>query len=291
MNSKRLKTNIVVFSLSAVAVFLTLSGGTVFAQTEGQTDKIQIKGTVYDRSQFNEMQGVSVLSTSGVGTFTDSLGQYTIWLSPKDSIYFSYQDRKTKKFPVKFIVNPLEYDVSVDVSIRNLTEIIVTANSYHLDSLQNRQEYEKLFNYESTTPVDGMKSRGRGFGVGLDFDMFFNGAAKINKSRESVQRYMVEDEKQSYVSHRFNKAIVHKITGLKSPALDTFMIQYRPSYDFTISCTTDFEFYKYISDMGKSFADMWKEEHPDSTQASFLVKPSDTTDLSDSADAPIPGVR
>jgi hypothetical protein len=271
-----------------MALILALSGETVMAQVE-------IKGTAYDRSQFNELQGVSVLSTSGAGTFSDSLGHYSIRLSLSDSIYFSYLGKKTKKFPVKGIDNPLQFDISLDVEIKTLTQIFVEGNSYHLDSLQNREEYEKIFNFEKASPLDGMKSsHGRGFGIGLDFDALLR--PKPNKSMESVQRYFEEDERQNYVSHRFSKVFVKRITGLQSPALEAFMKDYRPSYDFTKSCT-DWELGQYILDMSKSFAEVWKEEHPDSTgrlDPGMYPAPGkhpDSTGIEDSADFPIPGVR
>jgi hypothetical protein len=52
--------------------------------------QVFINGTVYDRTQLYPMQAVSVMSTSGAGTYTDSLGRYHITLRSGDSLYFSY---------------------------------------------------------------------------------------------------------------------------------------------------------------------------------------------------------
>jgi len=248
MNPPKLFQKIVIMAL------LALSAGTVVAQTE-------IKGTVYDRSLVNEIQGVSVMTTSGAGTVTDTLGRYHITLSSSDSIYFSYLGKRTQKFPVKDIADPLEYNISLDAVVTvNLAPVLVTANSYHLDSLENRLENEKIFDYDGGGVLDNMKTgTGRRMGIGLDMDAFFD--AQVGRSRESVQRYFEEDERQRYVDHRFTKAIVKKLTGLQPPALDSFMHEYRPSYEFTQSCTTDLELYQYIQDWGKSFSQDWNEVH------------------------------
>lgn len=230
---------------------------------QGAIAQTEIKGTVYDRSLINEIQGVSVMSSSGAGAITDSLGRYHIMLPSNDSIYFSYLGKRTQKFPVKNIDNPLEYNISLDAVVTvTLAPILVAPNSYHLDSLENRKENERIFDYGGAGTLNNMKSSsGRKMGLGLGFDMDAMFDAKVGHSRESVQRYFIEDERQAYVDHRFTKAIVKKLTGLQPPALDTFMKEYRPSYEFTQSCTTDIELYQYIQEWGKSFLEDWTEEH------------------------------
>src|ERR1700733_7304133 len=82
---------------SFFAVVLILAGHIAFGQL------VEVKGTVYDRSQLFAMPGVSVLGTSGAGTMTDSAGRYSIRLSKSDSIYFSYLGKYTNRIPVKSI--------------------------------------------------------------------------------------------------------------------------------------------------------------------------------------------
>ena len=59
-----------------------ISGLTASAQTW------DVKGTVYDISQNNPVDGVTVLTTSGRGTMTDSLGRYKITVNMYDSVFF-----------------------------------------------------------------------------------------------------------------------------------------------------------------------------------------------------------
>jgi carboxypeptidase-like protein len=222
--------------------------------------QIQITGTVYDRTQQYPLPGVSVVSTSGTGTITDSLGHYTMKFRTGDSVYFSYLNKPTAKFPVKDISADEPFDISLEVAVESLPTVLVNPGVYRRDSLQNRIEYQKVFNYGKGY-IDNVKAnRGRSMGVGLDMDMLFDG--KSNRRMLAFQKRLEQEEKDNYIDHRFTKAIVKKITGLEPPMLDSFMIQYRPSYEFIQSCGTEYEYYKYISECGKFFKESLKEEHP-----------------------------
>jgi hypothetical protein len=182
------------------------------------------------------------MGTSGAGTATDSSGHYSIRLSSGDSIYFSYLGRNTAKFPVKGIPPGQEFDMSLQVAIDSLPSVYVRPKDYHMDSLENREEYRKIFDYGGPDYIDNMKvgKGGRmGMGVGLDFDMLFQG--RQIRRMEAFQRRLVEEERDKYVDHRFTKSLVKRITGLQPPALDTFMRQYRPSYEFIQHCENDYE--------------------------------------------------
>ena len=219
-----------------------------------------IEGTVYDRSQRFPMQGVSVMGTSGTGTITDTLGHYSIRLRPTDSLFFSYLGKVSSKIPVKEIDNSAPFDMSLDAPVDTLAAVLVGPRIYRLDSLENRRENAKLFNYDGND-VMNMKSgkSGRSFGIGLDFDMILD--AKRAKRMEHFKDFLEQDEKDKYVDYRFNKSLVRRITGLESPALDSFMHEYRPSYEYIQACTTEIEFYKYILDSSRYFAEIWKLDH------------------------------
>jgi hypothetical protein len=230
-----------------------------------------IEGTVYDRSQQYPMQGVSVMATSGTGTTTDSLGHYSIRLRDADSLYFSYLGKVSSKIPVKSIDNSVPFNMSLDAPVDTLAAVLVGPRIYRLDSLENRRENAKLFNFDNND-VMNMKSGkgGRSFGIGFDMDMILD--AKRAKRMENFKDFLEQDEKDKYVDYRFNKALVKRITGLESPALDTFMRQYRPSYEYIQACTTEIEFYKYILDSSRYFAEMWKQDHPGPVNDSTVAR-------------------
>ena len=183
-------------------VLLALTGHIAAAQ-------VQIKGTVYDRTQQFAMRGVSVAGTSGVGTITDSLGHYNLRLSPTDSIYFSYLGRFTMRFPVKGINMDQAFDMSLQVAVDSLPLVVVRPHSYRLDSALNRDEYRKIFEYGGGDYLGN--SSGAGVGVNLDALLSMR---KIRRM-EAFQRRLLEEERDRYVDHRFSKSLVRKITGLR----------------------------------------------------------------------------
>ena len=224
-----------------------------------------IYGTVYDSTQNYPLAGVSVMGSSGVGTITDSLGHYEIKLPSSDSIYFSYLGKSTSKFPIKTVPLGNAFDISLQVEVISLPSVLVRPRNYEADSLENRHEYQKIFDYGGAGYLNNAKMNRRGgFGVGIDFDMLLN--PRRERRMLAFQERLIQEEQDKYIDHRFSKALVKKLTGIQPPILDSFMHLFRPSYSFLQSFETDYEYYRYISNCGKSFLDMWRYDHPnDST--------------------------
>lgn len=221
--------------------------------------QVRVSGTIYDRSGRFGMPGVSVMSTSGAGAVTDSMGRYVIRLTLADSLSFSYQGKATMKFPVNEIHPNRPFDMKLHVDVTTLPTVVVSSNrlkDYSADSAAFRDEYRKVFDYAPSL-LGGTSGPG---GVGINLDMIFN--AKKIKRMEAFRELLERDEQEKYVDHRFNKALVKKITGLESPALEAFMKQYRPTYAMFSYFRNDYEYYLYIRDNGRHFARVWALEHP-----------------------------
>jgi len=243
--------------------------------------QVHLTGTIYDASARFTLQGVSVVGTSGRGTTTDTLGHYSITLPAADSVYFSYLGRATARIPVKDIPAGIPFDMSLDIAVDSLPTVFVRSHNYLLDSLENRREYKKVFDYDKGY-VDGLKSGrgGRSMGVGIDFDMLLDG--RKHRQMLALQKRLEYEEDEKYIDHRWTKALVHRITGLELPALDTFMRAYRPTKEFIQSFGTDYEFDHYIQEWGKFFADDWRTSHPKEkglpgVDSTGVAQPRDTT--------------
>jgi hypothetical protein len=235
-----LLNNICTGSILLLVVFLLTGSVSLFGQST-------IRGTVFDMSGKRPMEGVSVLTTSGKGTSTNSLGEYKITVDPNDSIYFSYLNKPTAKFAVSTLSLQNNFDISLHVPSNILPEFRVMAPSYRFDSLQNRKDYAKVFDFKrpglgitSSPPGSG------GAGVGLDLDQLINVFRfRRNRSMLGFQERLILEEQDKYIDHRFNKTIVRKITGLNGEEMDKFMKLFRPSYEFT-QWSNEYEFYHYI---------------------------------------------
>jgi len=212
--------------------------------------QVLVQGTVYDRTGRYPLPGVSVLASSGAGTMTDSLGQYHLRLNVRDSVYLSWLGRPGLKYPVKEIKADGTLDLNLPTTFDSLASVSVRSSNYLSDSTRNREEYKKAFDYQANL-MNGVKARERGMGVGLDMDMLVDG--KASKRAITLQERLEQNEQDNYIDSRFTKSLVHKLTGLEPPRLDSFMKIYRPSAEFLHSFSTDYEFYKYISDTGKLY--------------------------------------
>lgn len=215
--------------------------------------QFKVQGTVYDSSRLYPLESVTVLSTAGKGALTDANGKYTIDVAEKDSIWFSYLGKPTIKFAVLKMNDPLHFDVSVHINVMLLRGVTVTPRNYRLDSLQNRLDYAKIFNYEKPKLRPTL---GSGVGVGFDLDEIIRMFQfRKNKNMQLFQQRLLEQEKDKFIDHRFNKQLVRRLTALTGEQLDSFMVIYRPNYEITL-LTTDYEFQSYIKNCYEQFKAM-----------------------------------
>jgi hypothetical protein len=188
---------------------------------------------------------VSVLSTGGTGTSTDSLGRYSIYVRETDSIWFSYLGKGTPKYPVNSIPNQQNFEISLHVNVTELKSIMVKPRNYHLDSIANREEYAKAFNFRKPGLGVVMPS-GPGAAVGVDLDQLIEVFQfKRNRRMAQFRDRLVQEEKEKFIEHRFSRALVIRLTQLRGAELDTFMVRYKPDLIFT-ETATDYEFQSYI---------------------------------------------
>ncbi len=229
---------LILYIKAFIAVFLFLSASSGMAQS------YKIVGTVYDSSRNFPMEAVTVLSTSGKGTMTNSEGHYEIEVEETDSIWFSYLNKPTRKFPVLKIINPFEFDISLQVNVPLLKEVKIRPRNYKLDSMQNRLDYARIFNYQK--PKLKVVTPQYGVGAGFDLDEIINMFRfRRNRSMAAFQKRLLLEEQDKAIDHRFNKALVRRLTLLEGKQLDSFMRVFRPSYTFT-KLSGDYEFQQYI---------------------------------------------
>ena len=208
-------------------LFFFLSAPSLHAQ-------FTISGTVFDSSKINYVENVRVVSTGGMFAISDSLGRYSVMTGENDSLIFYYNNKPTQKFAVKTIPDPSRFNISLRINVKGkyhvLNEVVVFSKSYKEDSLENRQAYADIYNYQkpglstSVTP---------GGGVGADVNELINiFRFKRNKRLRAFQQRLEMQEQEKYIDYRFNKLFVKRITRLDGILLDTFLVWYRPSYEF-----------------------------------------------------------
>ena len=208
-----------------------------------------VSGTVYDITKRNPVEAVSVVSTSGRGTMTDSVGHYTLIVKETDSIYFSFLNKETIKYPIKNVPNLAAFDISILKKIGELPIVFVKQRNYKQDSLQNRLDYANIFNYEKP----GIKASVNDMGVGMDLDAFIKMFQfRKNKRMVSFQRRLMKEEEDRYINHRFNKGLVKKLTGLTAPEIDSFITEFKPTL-IMVQQFNDLELGQYVVEAYKYY--------------------------------------
>lgn len=225
--------------------------------------QVTIRGGVFDISGKRPLEGVSVISSSGKGTTTNVLGNYVITVSEDDSIYFSYLNKPTVKFAVSTIPAINNFDISLHVPSNILPEVRVVPPSYRFDSMQNRQDYAKIFNFRKPgLSISSLPAGSGGAGVGLDLDELINVFRfRRNKSMLGFQQRLILEEQDKFIDYRFNKLLVRKITQLSGPELDKFMKLFRPTFEFT-QLSNDYEFHVYIKQSYQQYRAVFRPEDP-----------------------------
>lgn len=220
-----------------------------------QAQYFKLSGTVYDSTRTYPMVSVSVLTTSGKGTSTDIFGHYEIEVKETDSVWFSYLNKPTIKYPVSKIFDASRFDLALHINVPTLNEVIVKPRSYKMDSLQNRIDYAKAFDWEKPK-LRATLGSGPGASVGFDFNeivrMF---QFRKNKSMERFRERLIQEEKDKFIDYRFSKALVLRLTGLSGEERDSFMVRCRPNYEFCL-LAGDYDFQLYI----KECYDAYKHE-------------------------------
>ncbi|MGN6533843.1 MAG: hypothetical protein ACTHK0_19030 [Ginsengibacter sp.] len=223
------------------------------AHVSGQ---VMVSGNVYDSSKLYAIPDVTVFSTSGATTLTDSTGTYHILVKERDSLSFFYNGKSTIKFPVKSISNYTAFDISLRVKVKDkekyklLNPVTVFMSSYQQDSLENRQEYAKIFGAEKP----GIHSTYDPGGVaGLDLDALVGMFQfRKNKQQSAFRSRLLQEEQENYIDYRFSSKTISRITGFKGDTLEQYKKMYRPSYFFVVNSSLA-EFYQYILSTSYAF--------------------------------------
>ncbi len=209
---------------------------------------VTVKGTVYDISARRPIEAVAVISNSGRSALTDSSGRYLITVLQHDSIWFSLIGKSTMKYAVDTISNMDNFNIMIHIRVAELPEVRVRNSYYKYDSMMNRRDYAKIFDFKKPT-ISLSKDYGYnpgGLTVGFDLDAIINMfRTKHNRSILTLQERLLQQERDKYIDHRFSKQFVHKVTQLQSPELDSFMKRYRPEYE-VVTALNDLELGYYI---------------------------------------------
>jgi hypothetical protein len=217
----------------------------LLATAEETAAQYKVKGHVLDSSRIFPIELVTVQSTGGKKTATDTSGFYSIEVAEKDSIWFSYLGKPTPKYPVLKIADVTQFDIALRIKVDVMKEVRIKTRNYKEDSIQNRKDYAKAFDFRrpSLGTMTSVTSTGAGFDVAEIIRLF---QFRKNRNMEKFRERLEQEERDKFVDRRFSKGLVKRLTGIqKDEELSDFMKKFRPTYEFTAG-TSDYDFQFFI---------------------------------------------
>jgi len=218
----------------------------------------KVTGLVIDKATKQPISGV-VIKAMAATTRTNQLGQFEIALAyPNDSlkiIALGYQTR----FVVAGKSNVL-ITIELTPKVNNLNEVtIIGDRSFKKDSLANRADYARQFNYKGPRVIDAFTNGSHFYYPGEFFSVnllvLVQALTKKSTPEYKFNKLLIRDEHEQYVDEHFNRGIVSGITQLKGDTLAAFLLQYRPGYEF-VKKSTDYDMEVYIRGCYKKFKDV-----------------------------------
>lgn len=246
-----------------IPAYIIILFGCFFISSATDAQSFKLRGVVYDSTRRYPLISVSVLTSSGKGTTTDTRGRYEIEVKETDSVWFSYLNKPTIKYAVGKIFDVSNFDIALHINVPVLKEVIVRPRNYKLDSIRNRLDYAKAFDWEKPKLKASMPAT-MGGAVGFDLDEIIRMFQfRKNKSAAAFQQRLLNEEREKFIDHRFSKALVLRLTGLIGEARDSFMLRCRPGYEFCLYAG-EYDFQLYIKQCYEAYklqkSDAWLQK-------------------------------
>jgi hypothetical protein len=202
--------------------------------------QVRVTGLVADAETHTGVPGVTIINKSShTGTITEENGSFAIDAMPGDTLQFSILTYNTKAVPVP--ASSMFINVYLSKKIFNLGSVTVQGKSYTADSIATREEYARYFNYHKPGAKDVLKTLPSQPITALTYLV----PSKARKRKEHFQEQLVYWEKEKYVDNRYSEEMVERLTKLNGDELDSFMVRYRPGYQF-MKEATDYDLMLYI---------------------------------------------
>ncbi|MDB4927244.1 hypothetical protein [Mucilaginibacter sp.] len=240
---------------------MRLAGILILLFFTGRLSAQQLNGTVLDLITKLPVTNATLVSKMGAG-FTSSTGSFRLNYAPAgDTITITHIGYKTYKFGVgNGLIPTTIYLQSANILLNEVS--IRGMRNYKKDSVDNRREFARIFNYKAP----GIKS------IFVKRSPYVNTGRPNNTSelvslnvlklvslfsrnkKNTLQKAMLRDEQDGFVFSMFSKERIQALTSLKGDSLQNFMIKYSPS-PYEIRKMTMYDMMIYIK---KSYADFSK---------------------------------
>ncbi|MBW8685736.1 carboxypeptidase-like regulatory domain-containing protein [Chitinophaga rhizophila] len=209
--------------------------------------QVRVSGMVAEADNRTGVPGVTIVNKSTrSGVVSNESGRFAIDAMPGDTLEFSMLGYYKKDLAVP--TTSMFINVYLTRQVIGLTQVNVVGKDYKQDSLATRQEYGRYFNYHKPGAMDVLKTLPSNPITALTYLV----PSKTRKRKEHFQEQLVYWEKEKYIDNRYNPELVERMTKLSGDELDTFMLRYRPGYQF-LQDATDYDLMLFIKESFKHY--------------------------------------
>ncbi|RFS22548.1 carboxypeptidase-like regulatory domain-containing protein [Chitinophaga silvatica] len=198
-----------------------------FISLQDTLAQVRISGMVADQDTKTGLPFVSILNKRTMtGTLSNENGRFYIEAVPGDTLEFSMLSYATRLFTVPGMSST--HDIYMQKRLFDLQGVDVKGRNYRNDSLAMRDEYGRYFDYKKPGAMDVLKTLPANPITALTYLV----PSKTRKRKEEFHQQLLFWEKEKFIDHRYSPDVVARMTKLQGAELDSFMLKYRPTYQF-----------------------------------------------------------
>jgi hypothetical protein len=216
-------------------LWLTLSVTQLFAQTKS------VQGFVVDKDSKLRLAKVYVYNPGNdEGIYNNNKGEFTLKAKVGDTLFAAltgyamdtvvYKGQSAILFQLKSLAIKLK-----EVQIYGKT--LSPSDQYG----KTLREYKYALDKGSSKDLLNLGSRG----VGLGIDAIYNLLSRQGRNARHLQTILERDYREAIIDYRFTPEAVKGITAASDAELNDFMLQYRPTYQFTLTAS-DYAFVQFV---------------------------------------------
>lgn len=192
-------------------------------------ENVMIKGVLYSREDAT-IDSVVIKTSSGFISRPNSVGAFEVPMHPyNDVVRFYLNQVEIGRYAFvsvpykKIFILCVEDMVFQDTTAHALAGVTVYTRNYTKDSLQDREEFAKIFDYNKP----GVKLSPEGL-IGSVIAVL---QVKKNNRRQHWKDMAIQTEQDKYIDRRFTTSLVAGYTAIKGgDKLDSFVLHHRPAY-------------------------------------------------------------
>jgi hypothetical protein len=218
----------------------------ICSQLFAQTKKVQ--GFVVDKDSKLRLAKVYIYNPSNDdGIYNNNKGEFTTNAKVGDTIFAALSgygmDTVVYKGQAAIIFQLKSLSIKLK-EVQIFGKALTPAEQY-ADRLK---EYKYATSKGSTKNMLNYGPRG----VGLSIDAIYNLLSKQGRNARHLQAILERDYHEEIIDYRFRPDYVKAVTAANDTELNDFMLQYRPTYQFTLTAS-DYSFVMYIKNSFASY--------------------------------------